>query len=121
MPAVDGSGGAEAPDAAFYRNVSALLKVDRTEFQQRAFEQYALEMAQHPTIQQAHFQQLTPRDQYLLKHKNQAYVELLDLGNGNLQYRRSPEYLARIFAPYPPAAEKAFIENLAEQNKADTG
>ena len=93
------------------------LKVDRTEFQQRAFEQYALEMAQHPTIQQAHFQQLTPRDQYLLKHKNQAYVELLDLGNGNLQYRRSPEYLARIFAPYLPAAEKAFIENLAEQNK----
>ena len=48
------------------------LKVDRTEFQQRAFEQYALEMAQHPTIQHAHFQQLTSRDQYLLKHKGQA-------------------------------------------------
>ncbi len=92
------------------------LKVDRTEFQQRAFEQYAQEMAQHPTIQHAHFQQLTSRDQYLLKHKGQAYVELLDLGDGTLHYRRSPEYLARIFAPYLPAAEKAFIENLAEQN-----
>ncbi|MBA4069390.1 MAG: hypothetical protein C0495_05990 [Acinetobacter sp.] len=92
------------------------LAVDRTEFQQRAFEQYALEMAQHPTIQHAHFQQLTSRDQYLLKHKGQAYVELLDLGDGTLHYRRSPEYLARIFAPYLPAAEKAFIENLAEQN-----
>ncbi|PJI35153.1 hypothetical protein [Acinetobacter pseudolwoffii] len=92
------------------------LAVDRTEFQQRAFEQYALEMAQHPTIQQAHFQQLTSRDQYLLKHKGQAYVELLDLGDGNLHYRRSPEYLARIFAPYLPDAEKVFIEHLAEQN-----
>lgn len=92
------------------------LHVERTEFQQRAFEQYALDMAQHPTIQQSHFEQLTTRDQYLLKHKGQAYVELLDQGNGTLQYRRSPEYLVRIFAPYLPAAEKVFIENLAEQN-----
>lgn len=92
------------------------LHVERTEFQQRAFEQYALDMAQHPTIQQSHFEQLTTRDQYLLKHKGQAYVELLDQGNGTLQYRRSPEYLARIFAPYLPVAEKVFIENLAEQN-----
>lgn len=92
------------------------LNVERTEFQQRAFEQYSLEMAQHPTIQQSHFEQLTSRDQYLLKHKGQAYVELLDLGDGQLHYRRSPEYLARIFAPYLPAPEKTFIENLAEQN-----
>jgi hypothetical protein len=51
------------------------LKVDRTEFQQRAFEQYALEMAQHPTIQHAHFQQLTSRDQYLLKHQSQPIYQ----------------------------------------------
>jgi hypothetical protein len=92
------------------------LKVERTEAQQRAFEQYALDMAQHPTIQQSHFEQLTARDQYLLKHKDQAYVELLDLDNSHLDYHRSPEYLIRIFAPYLPTAEKVFIEQLGQQN-----
>ncbi len=93
------------------------LKVERTPNQQRAFEQYALEMAQHPTIQQSHFVELTARDQYLLKHKGQAYVELIDQGEKQLHYRRSPEYLARIFAPYLPEAEKVFIETLAQQNQ----
>ncbi|WP_034587543.1 hypothetical protein ABEF90_01465 [Acinetobacter thermotolerans] len=93
------------------------LKVERTPAQQHAFEQYALEMAQHPTIQQSHYAELTARDQYLLKHKGQAYVELIDLGENQLNYRRSPEYLARVFAPYLPEAEKVFIETLAQQNQ----
>lgn len=93
------------------------LAVTRTPQQQRAFESYALEMAQHPTIQQELFEQLTPRDQYLIKHQGQSYVELFDAGEGQLRYRRSPEYLAKIFAPYLPAAEREFIERLAEQNQ----
>ncbi|MCG4607505.1 hypothetical protein L0O74_14355, partial [Bifidobacterium longum] len=39
-----------------------------------------------------------------------------DAGKGMLKYRRSPEYLAKIFAPYMPQAEQIFIENLAAQN-----
>ncbi len=96
-----------------YRN---FLQVERTAQQQMAFEQFAFDMAQHPTIQQSHFEQLTARDQYLLKHKGQAYVELFDAGEGQLRYRRSPEYLAQIFAPYMEEAEQVFIEKLAEQN-----
>lgn len=93
------------------------LAVERNPKQQTAFEQYALEMAQHPTIQQSHFVELHPRDQYLLKHKGQAYVELIDGGQKQLHYRQSPEFFARIFAPYLPEAEKVFIETLAKQNQ----
>jgi hypothetical protein len=92
------------------------LTVNRTAVQQSAFEAYAFDLSQHPTIQQNHFEQLTLRDQYLLKHKGQAYIELFDRGKGRVNYRRSPEYLARIFAPYMPPAEQVFIENLATQN-----
>jgi len=92
------------------------LSVDRTALQQLAFEEYAFDLSQHPTIQQNHFEQLNLRDQYLLKHKGQAYIEMYDAGKGQLNYRRSPEYLARIFAPYMPKAEQVFIENLAAQN-----
>ncbi|WP_171542902.1 hypothetical protein [Acinetobacter terrae] len=91
------------------------LTVDRTPPQQVAFEAYAFDLSQHPTIQQSHFEQLTLRDQYLLKHKG-AYIELFDAGKGLVNYRRSPEYLAKIFAPYMPRAEQVFIENLATQN-----
>jgi hypothetical protein len=96
-----------------YKN---FLTVDRTPPQQAAFEEYAFDLSQHPTIQQNHFEQLTLRDQYLLKHKGQAYIELFDAGKGLVNYRRSPEYLAKIFAPYMPRAEQVFIENLANQN-----
>lgn len=92
------------------------LHVERTPAQQLAFEKYAFDMAQHPTIHQSHFEQLTLRDQYLLKHQGQAYVELVDTGSTQLHFRRSPEYLGRIFAPYMPDAESVFIENLSYQN-----
>ena len=92
------------------------LSVDRTALQQSAFEAYVFNLSQHPTVQQKHFEQLTLRDQYLLKHKGQAYIELFDTGKGVLHYRRSPEYLAKIFAPYMPQAEQVFIDNLASQN-----
>ncbi|OAL79868.1 hypothetical protein AY606_04250 [Acinetobacter sp. SFB] len=95
---------------------SNFLAVDRTPSQQMAFEEHAFDLSQHPTIQQNHFEQLNLRDQYLLKHKGQAYIELFDAGKGLVNYRRSPEYLAKIFAPYMPRAEQVFIENLASQN-----
>lgn len=96
-----------------YKN---FLAVDRTTAQQTAFEAYVFDSAQHPTIQQAHFEQLNLRDQYLLKHKGQAYIGIFESSNGQIHYRRSPEYLAKIFAPYMPEAEQVFIENLAAQN-----
>ena len=36
---------------------------------------------------------------------------------GQVHYRCSPEYLAKIFAPYLPVAEQEFIEHLAIQNQ----
>ncbi|WP_374664454.1 hypothetical protein [Acinetobacter sp.] len=92
------------------------LHVDRTAAQQLAFEQYAFDMAQHPTIHQSHFEQLHIRDQYLLKHQGQAYVQLADSASSAIHYQRDPDYLAKIFAPYMPEAERVFIENLALQN-----
>lgn len=96
-----------------YKN---FLLVDRTAAQQLAFEQYAFDMAQHPTIHQSHFEQLHIRDQYLLKHQGQAYVELADASFSSVHYRREPDYLAKVFAPNMPEAERVFIENLALQN-----
>ncbi len=78
---------------------------------------YAFDMAQHPTIQQSHYEQLTPRDQYLLKHKGQAYVECSMQVQEQLQYRRSPEYLAEDFcAIYAMRPNKSLLKNLAAQN-----
>ncbi|WP_418910436.1 hypothetical protein [Acinetobacter towneri] len=92
------------------------LHVERSATEQLAFEQHAFDMAQHPTIQQSHFEKFAARDQYLLKHKGQAYLELHDAGASKLAYRRSPQYLAIIFAPYMPDAEQVFIERLANDN-----
>ncbi len=92
------------------------LKVERTPAQQHAFEQYVNGAGTHPTLQQQQFAQMTVRDQYLVKHQGQAYVELITLNDGYVGYRRSPQYLARIFAPYLPEAEQSFIQALASQN-----
>jgi hypothetical protein len=92
------------------------LQIDRTSEQQQAFENYVLDQAAYPTIQQNKFEQLNLRDQYLLRHKGQAYIELTDQTEDAINYRRSPQYLAKVFAPYLQAPEQVFIENLAEQN-----
>ncbi|BFM34280.1 hypothetical protein PT23B2_02160 [Acinetobacter towneri] len=92
------------------------LHVERSAAEQAAFDQHAFDMAQHPTIQQSHFENFALRDQYLLKHKGQAYLELYDAGEAQLVYRRSPQYLAIIFAPYMPDAEQIFIERMANDN-----
>ena len=92
------------------------LHVERSAAEQAAFDQHAFDLAQHPTIQQSHFESFALRDQYLLKHKGQAYLELYDAGEAQLVYRRSPQYLAIIFAPYMPDAEQIFIERMAKDN-----
>lgn len=93
------------------------LSIDRTQEQQKAFEHYALDQSQFPTIQQTHFEKLHSRDQYLLRHKGQAYIELSENHDGEIVYRRNPQYLSKVFAPYFPEAEKVFMQELANQNQ----
>lgn len=92
------------------------FKVERTAQQQNTFNLHALDITQYPTTQQSHLKEFSARDQYLLHHKGQAYIEVYDAGEAGLIYRRNPQYLVRIFAPYLPKAEKVFIEHLAQQN-----
>lgn len=93
------------------------LTVKRTPEQQTAFEDYAFNQSPHPTLQQSYTEKFSPRDQYLLKHQGKVYYELYDGGEGMFSYRRQPQYLAQIFAPYLPTAERIFIEKLASQNQ----
>lgn len=93
------------------------LKVDRSPQQQRAFDQYAFDQSPFPTIHQSHIEKLHSRDQYLLRHKGQAYIELTDLGAGKTAYTRNSQYLAKVFAPYFPEAEKVFMVELGQQNQ----
>lgn len=93
------------------------LKIKRTPEQQQAFNLYAFDESQYPTIQQRHFEQLHQRDQYLLRHKGQAYIELSDEKQSESDYRRNPQYLAKVFAPYFPEAEKVFMQELGDENQ----
>lgn len=93
------------------------LHVVRTSAQQNAFDQYAQNESLYPTIQQNLFEQLHIRDQYLLRHKGQAYIELMDAGNNHLFYRRNPQYFAKVFAPTFPQAEAIFLTEMANQNE----
>lgn len=96
------------------------LTVDRTPAQQRAFDQYAFDQSQFPTIHQRHIEQLHIRDQYLLRHKGQAYIELSDPHQNKTAYHRNALYLAKVFAPYFPEAEKVFMVELGHQNQEAT-
>ncbi len=96
---------------------SQFLHVDRNALQQKAFEQYAQNESQYPTIQQSLFEQLHVRDQYLIRHKGQAYIELMDAGTNHLFYRRNPQYFAKVFAPDLPQAEEIFLTEMANQNE----
>lgn len=93
------------------------LYIERTPSQQEAFEQYVHNESQYPTIQQNTFEQLHIRDQYLLRHKGQAYIELMHDGKNHLFYRRNPQYFAKVFAPNLPQAEAIFLTEMANQNE----
>lgn len=51
------------------------LHVERSAAEQAAFDQHAFDMAQHPTIQQSHFENFALRDQYLLKRRFKSQVQ----------------------------------------------
>lgn len=91
------------------------LNVKRTAAQQRAFESYTRDKAQYPTLQQLNFEKLNIRDQYLLRHLGQAYIELTNVNSHPISYQRNPQYLAKVFAPYLADTESIFISALAEQ------
>ena len=93
------------------------LEIDRTPEQQKSFNLYAYDQSQFPTIQQAQFEKLHPRDQYLLTHRGQAYIDLIDMDD-QATYQRNSYYLAKVFAPYFPEAEREFMQELAEQNQS---
>lgn len=93
------------------------LKIDRSVEQQAAFDLYAHDQSQIPTIQQSQFEQLHIRDQYLLRHMGQAYIDLVDTNDHKTSYQRNALYLAKVFAPYFPDSEKEFMQELAAQNQ----
>ena len=78
--------------------------------------EYFHTQSQFPTLQQDQYEQLHPRDRYLLAHKGLAYIDLVETDH-EVRYQRNPHYLARIFAPYFPEAERVFMQELAEQNQ----
>ncbi len=53
------------------------------------------------------FDQLSARDQYLIQHEGQAYIELLYQGEGMFTYRRQPNYLVDVFAKALPLTKKS--------------
>ncbi|MEN8349435.1 hypothetical protein ABFP31_11190 [Acinetobacter nosocomialis] len=63
------------------------------------------------------FDQLGTRDQYLIQHEGQAYIELLYQGEGMFTYRRQPNYLVDVFAKALPADQKEFLTRMAKDNK----
>lgn len=99
------------------RMYEQFLKIDRTAEQQKAFDLYAHDQSQFPTIQQNNFEKLHIRDQYLLRHKGQAYIDLVETTHNKSTYKRNAYYLAKVFAPYFPDAEKNFMQTMALQNQ----
>lgn len=93
------------------------LATERTAEQQTAFEQYAVNNSTNPAMRQEYLSHFNERDRYLIQHQGEAFYELYDAGDGTIMYRRQPNYLLKIFAPYLPEAERVFIENLAQQNQ----
>lgn len=54
------------------------------------------------------FDQLGTRDQYLIQHEGQAYIELLYQGEGMFTYRRQPNYLVDVLLKPYPLTKKSF-------------
>lgn len=92
------------------------LKQDYTDKTARAFEAFGyavLDQKQRDPkkviqSQKKLFDQLSPRDQYLIQHEGQAYIELLYQGEGMFTYRRQPNYLVDVFLRLYPLTRKNF-------------
>lgn len=93
----------------------------------KAFEDYGFSILdQEPTqttekhnIKGDHdlFKKLAPRDQYLIRHQREAYIEMQYVGEGLFEYRRHPHYLLEVFAPYLPRDQRQFIQRMAQDNQ----
>ncbi|WP_213062403.1 hypothetical protein [Acinetobacter pittii] len=100
------------------------LKQDYTDKTARAFEAFGYAVLEQKQdlkkviqTQKKLFAQLSPRDQYLLQHEDQAYIELLYQGEGMFTYRRQPNYLVDVFSKALPADQKEFLTRMAKDNQ----
>ncbi|MDR6797476.1 TolA-binding protein [Acinetobacter calcoaceticus] len=101
------------------------LKQDYTDKTARAFEAFGyavLEQKQQDPkkviqSQKKLFDQLSPRDQYLLQHNGEAYIDLLYQGEGMFTYRRQPNYLVDVFSKALTADQKEFLTRMAKDNQ----
>ncbi|WP_017391161.1 hypothetical protein [Acinetobacter calcoaceticus] len=101
------------------------LKQDYTDKTARAFEAFGyavLEQKQRDPkkviqSQKKLFDQLSPRDQYLLQHNGEAYIDLLYQGEGMFTYRRQPNYLVDVFSKALTADQKEFLTRMAKDNQ----
>lgn len=101
------------------------LKQDYTDKTARAFEAFGyavLEQKQRDPkkviqSQKKLFDQLSPRDQYLLQHNGEAYIDLLYQGEGMFTYRRQPNYLVDVFSKALPVDQKEFLTRMAKDNQ----
>lgn len=101
------------------------LKQDYTDKTATAFESFGyavLEQKQRDPkkviqSQKKLFDQLSPRDQYLLQHNGEAYIDLLYQGEGMFTYRRQPNYLVDVFSKALTADQKEFLTRMAKDNQ----
>ncbi|WP_454667558.1 hypothetical protein [Acinetobacter calcoaceticus] len=101
------------------------LKQDYTDKTARAFEAFGyavLEQKQRDPkkviqSQKKLFDQLSPRDQYLLQHNGEAYIDLLYQGEGMFTYRRQPNYLVDVFSKALTRDQKEFLTRMAKDNQ----
>lgn len=63
------------------------------------------------------FKKLGKRDQYLLNHQGQAYIDFQHQGEGIFDYRREPQYGLDIFASTLPKDQQVFITRMAKDNQ----
>lgn len=101
------------------------LKQDYTDKTARAFEAFGYAVLEHKQrdpkkviqSQKKLFDQLSPRDQYLLQHNGEAYIDLLYQGEGMFTYRRQPNYLVDVFSKALTADQKEFLTRMAKDNQ----
>ena len=101
------------------------LKQDYTDKTARAFEAFGyavLDQKQRDPkkviqSQKKLFDQLSPRDQYLLQHNGEAYIDLLYQGEGMFTYRRQPNYLVDVFSKALTTDQKEFLTRMAKDNQ----
>ncbi|WP_016803684.1 hypothetical protein [Acinetobacter nosocomialis] len=111
----------EASTAMYQR----FLKQEHNEKTAKAFEAFGYAILEQEPLdakktmktKKKLFDQLGTRDQYLIQHEGQAYIELLYQGEGMFTYRRQPNYLVDVFAKALPADQKEFLTRMAKDNK----